>query len=400
MKKKILFVINTFSRAGAEIALLELLRRLNPDKYDISLFVLTGQGEMIEELPDYVHLLNLQYDNSSVLDGRGKRRLLWRTFGCLVKHGTGLKLSGYLFKNLMYMLKNKRIAPDKLVWRVWSDAAPVSKIQFDVAVAFLEGGATYYVADHVKAKKKAAFVHIDYRMANYSRQLDLDCYEAYQQIFTVSDEVMDCFTAVYPEMAAKTFVFHNMIDQDAIRTKALAGTGFTDDYEGFRILTVGRLTKQKALEISVKAMKLLKESGKKARWYVLGEGDQREKLQKYIKSLGLVEDFILLGAVDNPYPYFAQTDLYVHATRYEGKSIAVQEAQTLGCAILVSDCSGNREQLTDGVEGRICPFHPEDICAHIIWMMEHQEECGSYAREASKKVFSDEGQLEMLTSLA
>ena len=42
----------------------------------------------------------------------------------------------------------------------------------------------------------------------------------------------------------------------------------------------------------------------------------------------------------------------MHATGYEGKSIAIQEAQTLGCAIVASEC--NREQITDGEDGILC----------------------------------------------
>ena len=54
-------------------------------------------------------------------------------------------------------------------------------------------------------------------------------------------------------------------------------------------------------------------------------------------------------------------DFYIHATRFEGKSIAIQEAQVLGCAIAASDCSGNREQIVSGVDGLLCPFSPEGI---------------------------------------
>ena len=57
MRKKILFVINTLSRAGAEMALLEWLRKLDKeDTYELSLFVLMGQGEMIDQLPPGVHV--------------------------------------------------------------------------------------------------------------------------------------------------------------------------------------------------------------------------------------------------------------------------------------------------------------------------------------------------------
>ena len=54
--KKVLFVINTMGRAGAEMALLELLRRLKKEELELSLFVLTGQGEMLQELPEGVRL--------------------------------------------------------------------------------------------------------------------------------------------------------------------------------------------------------------------------------------------------------------------------------------------------------------------------------------------------------
>ena len=201
--------------------------------------------------------------------------------------------------------------------------------RYDLAVAFLEGGSTYYVADYVQADKKAAFVHVDYRKAGYSREMDRDCYRQYDKIFPVSDEVKASFLAVYPECAGRTEVFHNIINRDKILARAQLPGGFSDGFDGMRLLTVGRLMKQKALEVSIEAMRLLKAAGERARWYVLGEGDQRRFLEERIRTLGLEEDFLLLGAVDNPYPYMRQADLYVHASRFEGKSIAIQEAQIL-----------------------------------------------------------------------
>ena len=133
------------------------------------------------------------------------------------------------------------------------------------------------------------------------------------------------FNDVYPECRNKTLVFHNLIDREEICRKAELPGGFSDAYSGKRILTVGRLTAQKAYELAIDAMKLLKDQGVKARWYVLGEGELRNKLQQKIDSLGLKEDFLLLGAKENPYPYYKQCDLYVHATRFEGKSIAIQD---------------------------------------------------------------------------
>lgn len=169
------------------------------------------------------------------------------------------------------------------------------------------------------ADKKMTFLHVDYRQAGYTRQLDQDCYIDYDKIFTVSSEVSRSFLSVYPECKGKTEVFHNLIDQEEIRRKAMLPGGFSDIYDGFRILTVGRLTSQKAYEIAVDAMYKVKNAGVRARWYVLGEGELRNSLQAQIDGLGLQNDFILLGTAANPYPYYRQCDLYVHATRFEGK---------------------------------------------------------------------------------
>ena len=385
MKKKLLFVINTLSRAGAETALLELLRVLDSRRLDISLFVITGQGELASELPGYVRVLNTDYDNTSVLSEAGKKRLRKQALRSLCVRGNGIRLLPYLLCNLWDMLRRRSVNAEKLAWRVMSDGAPRWDTRYDLAVAYLEGGSTYYVADHVNAAKKAAFVHIDYPMAGYTRKLDRNSYDRFDRIFTVSNEVRARFLETYPEHEHKTGIFYNILNAGEICRKSRLPGGFTDQYGGTRILTIGRLTAQKAFEVSIEALKLLKDAGGRFRWYVLGEGDQRGRLEQKISELGLTEDFILCGAVDNPYPYLVQADLYVHASRFEGKSVAIQEAQILERPVLASDCSGNRENVSDGVDGKLCQFTPEGIRDGILWLMEHPEERTRYAKAAGQK---------------
>lgn len=164
-----------------------------------------------------------------------------------------------------------------------------------MAVAYLEGGSTYFVHDHVSARRKFTFLHVDYEYAGYNRFLDRNCYVDFDRIFTVSGEVKTSLIHVYPECADRTVIFHNLIDRKEILRKADLPGGFEDAYDGKRILTVGRLTAQKSYETAIDAMKLLKDQGIKVRWYVLGEGELRQKLQQKIDSLGLTEDFVLLG---------------------------------------------------------------------------------------------------------
>lgn len=397
--KKILFVINTLGHAGAETALLELLRCMEPMEYEISLYVLMGQGEMVHELPQNVKLLNKRFDPVSVLSSEGKGGLRKNVLRALFSRGTVIRLFPYIIKNFFAMLKKKQVLLDKLLWRALSDGGERFDARFDLAVAYLEGGSAYYVADHVKADRKAAFIHVDYEKAGYTRELDRVCYLGFDKVFTVSDEVRSAFVNVYPECEDRTEVFHNIVNRERIRSKAQLPGGFRDDYAGVRILSVGRLTVQKAFEVSIDAMKLLKDKGERVRWYVLGDGDQRKSLEEKIKQLGLEEDFLMPGAVDNPYPYMAQADIYVHASRFEGKSIAIQEAQILGKPILVSDCSGNREQVVPEVDGLMCRLTPEGIYCGIMKLIHDEEMRIRLGTEAQKRNAEDERQIEKLLSM-
>lgn len=384
--KTILFVINTFGvGGGAEKALLELLNQINYKEYEVHLYVLTGQGDLIAQLPGEVKLLNKRYFPISVLDHKGKVQLMKTAAKAMIVRGTILKRAGYLAKNLVDMIKAGEIRMDKLLWKILSDGAQRLDMEYDLAVAYLEGGSTYYISSHVKAKKKAAFIHIDYTDAGYNRKLDEECYLSFHHIFTVSESVRKAFVLAYPECIQKTTVLYNLINREKIIDKSMEAGGFPDNYDGFRILTVGRLVPQKAISMAINTMKILKKTGKPFRWYVLGEGELRKELQEQIYEMGLEEDFFLLGMKENPYPYYAQCDLYAHTAHYEGMSVAIEEAQVLGCAIVAVEYHGVQEQIIDGIDGRISKFDPEVLAENIIDLFDHPKQMHDYAAAASEK---------------
>ncbi len=398
MSKRILFVMNTLGRAGAETALMELLGRLETS-CEIDLYVLMGQGELVSKLPPGVRLLNKGFSDCSVFSAKGRFRMAGTVIKAMLNRATVVRLIPYLCRNIWAMLKKGRVQTDKLLWRVLSDGGMRISREYDLAVAFLEGGAAYYVADHVKARKKAAFIHIDYEQAGYTRSLDRDCYLQFDALFPIAEEIRDKLLMVYPECADRTQVFHNLINREVILEKSVQGEGFTDGYTGTRILTVGRLNSQKSYPVAIRAMKLLKDAGCRARWYVLGEGEERRALEHRIAEYGLEEDFVLAGAVENPFPYYRQADLYVHATRYEGKSIAIQEAQILGCAIIASDCTGNREQIIHGSDGILCKLSPEAVRDAILELLADEPLRGRLRQAAACKQVTYEEDIELLTGL-
>ena len=79
--KKILFVINTLGGAGAEKALIELLKHFPREQYEVSLYVLLDQGELISQIPEHVKVLYREYSDASVLSKEGKKvlnRKIWK----------------------------------------------------------------------------------------------------------------------------------------------------------------------------------------------------------------------------------------------------------------------------------------------------------------------------------
>lgn len=396
MKSSILFVMNTMGQAGAETALVSMLQKIDPREYDIDLYVMLGQGELFDRVPRYVNVINRMHSNHSVLSAKGHFGLACRTLHRAFRNGAIFTWLPYGIKNYRAMKKAGRVLPDKLLWKLLADGARRFPQEYDLAVSFIEGASTYYVANHVQAKHKIAYVHVDYEMAGYTTDLDEGAYEAIDEIYAVSDEVQKGFLKVHPECLPKMRVFHNILDRKSILKMAMKGTGFEDDYEGYRILTVGRLNVQKAYEIAIQALALVRSHGYDARWYAMGEGVMREDLERKIAQNGLQDDFILMGKRSNPYPYYWECDLYVHATRFEGKSIAVQEAQILGCPIIVSDVNGNREQVNHGIDGMICALNPAAVAEAIEFMIENPEARARMGEAACHKEVEHDQELEDL----
>ena len=215
-KKKILFVTNTMGRAGAEKCLQALLELLDPQQYDMSVYSIINRGELYDDMPDYVHILNKKPCNQSVLDNAGLRAITRQILWSLLKKFSFITYIPYFFRILAHQIKTKHLDFSKLFWMLLARNAKRFDEEYDLAVAFIEGAATYYVAKYVKAKKKATYVHIDYLAAGYLPKLDKPYYDKFDRVFCVSDTVRQVFLKAYPEYADKTFFFHNMVPRERI----------------------------------------------------------------------------------------------------------------------------------------------------------------------------------------
>jgi len=400
VKKQILFVINTMGRAGAETALINLMNKLlTMGGYELSLYAIIPRGELFARVPEGVHILNKRFSCDSVLSLSGRLAIMGQAVRAFFCRLNGLRMLPEMLRNIRAQKKETgRIQPDKALWRLLAASASAPKKQYDLAVAYIEGAAVYYLADKVQARKKAAFIHIDYQKAGYTPAMDQGCYERIDKIFTVSDEVKEKFCAVYPQYREKTMLFRNLLDQDRIRAKAKE-QGFTDGFDGIRLVTVGRLHYQKGYDIAIEACARLREMGYNVRWNILGEGPEQANLEKLIAQYGMQEHFILMGAVDNPYPYVNAATIYVHATRFEGKSIAIEEAQVLGKTIVASDCTGNTEQIIPGVDGLLLTLNAENLTNTLKYALDHPEICKELRENVLKKQLDHPEDLRAMLSM-
>ena len=398
-KKKILFVTNTMGRAGAEKCLQALLELLDPAQYDLSVYSIINRGELYSDMPEYVHILNKKPCTKSVLDNAGLAAIARQIGWSLLRKFHFITYIPYFFRALAHQIKIKRLDFSKLFWMLLARSAKRFDEEYDLAVAFIEGAATYYVADYVKARKKATYVHIDYLAAGYNPKTDKKYYDKFDRVFCVSDTVRRVFLKAYPEYESKTFFFHNMVPRERILRLAKEGKGFDDGFDGLRILTVGRLHYQKAYDLAIPALAQLRRRGHNVRWYVIGEGAEEDNLRVLIKQNGVEDSFILMGCFANPYPYIAGCDIYSQASRFEGWCIALAESLVLARPVLASRCAGNEEQVTDGETGVLIDLSTENIVAGMEKLITDPALRAKFTENLSGVALDFRKDLEMLHAL-
>lgn len=121
------------------------------------------------------------------------------------------------------------------------------------------------------------------------------------------------------------------------------------------ILGVGTLKESKDFQNLIRAFHFVRKE-KDSQLCILGEGEERSNLEKLIKNLGLENDISLPGAVNDPFPYMEQADVFVLSSIWESFGLVLIEAMMTGTPVVSTDCpTGPAEILKDGLYGRLVP---------------------------------------------
>ncbi len=161
-----------------------------------------------------------------------------------------------------------------------------------------------------------------------------------------------------------------------------------------KLLSIGRFNVQKGFDIGISAAKRLKDNGIKFVWYILGDGGLRQDFEKQINELGLQEYVILPGIKSNPYPYINSCTIFVQPSRFEGKSIVLDEAKILCKPILVTNYPTVASSITANLNGRIVELTDEAVADGIKYMLQNKDYCDLLVKELTEETNSNEHEIQ------
>ena len=396
MKKRLLIVSHALELGGAERSLIGLLDALNPEAWEIDLFLLRHEGELMEAIPAHVNLLP-QIPAYTVLARPMKDTL---------KEGhillTAARLAGRMFArryDRKHGFTESGVSLEyshKFTYRLMPDICPDT--QYDLAISFLTPH--YICAEKVRAKKKLAWIHTDYSRIQVNRKSELAMWDLYDHIVSISDAVTDSFLGLFPELKAKIMLIENILPEKLIHRQADAFSAEAEMPEkGIRLLSIGRFCYQKNFDnVPDIGVRLLK-SGLDIYWYLLGFGPDENLICQKIEEAGMEKRVIVLGKKENPYPYIKACDLYVQPSRYEGKAVTVREAQMLGKPVVITRYATSSSQLEEGVDGVVVPMDNEGCAAGIAELLQDSVRMEQLRETCRKRDYSNALEAEKLSVL-
>ena len=373
MKKKVLFVMNGMRLGGAERSLVNLLEALDYDKYEIDLLLFLNDGAFLPLIPPQVRRIDSEEELFCLYSANRKERLNPRHPILSAEH--------FLFTCLARRRVRSLEGSRQYRWvRYYKKRIPPLEKEYDIAISYLQVEQLYYLVDKVSAKRKLAWVHTDYSKIATDRDIDLSYFEQVDGIVSISDECVNILRELFPPVADKCHMLPNINSSQVIR--GLSKEFYPEEYArdgALTLVSVGRVIPLKGFDMAIDAAEVLKNKGVDFRWYVIGDGPMRAELQQKANDKGLGESFFFEGLKSNPYPYVANADIMVQTSRYEGKSVVLDEAKIMGTPIVSTNYTTVHDQVS-AEEGIITEMSGDAIAEGILRMMKEKERYAAYLK--------------------
>lgn len=362
-RKKILFTANKMNIGGIEKSLLSLLNVLDPEKYDIHLALMQPGGGFFDRIPSYVTVSFIpSLERLTQFIGAKVRYTLRNIAAGNISHAlttlyryTVCKLSGSLNPLISSFIESE-------------PGLEILNTEYDLAIAY-PGPSEFLdclLAFHIKARKKAMWIHFDIDRVYHNRKSALQTNGCYDKVFCVSEDARRIYCRHYPPFTERADIFYNIVDSNEILRSADEPSSFRPArHPAINIVSVGRLHPQKGFDIALDAAAILRSKDIRFMWHIVGGGDMADELRARCGELHLDDYVKFYGATTNPYPFMKGADIYVQPSRYEGFCITLAEAKTFGMPIVATDFVGALEQLSQSPNAVICKPEAKSIALAI-----------------------------------
>ena len=355
MKKKLIFITEALWIGGIETALVNLLNRLDYNRFDVTCLVLRDSLDVADRITPQCRLIVSDRQHKVTFPkGYGCKRL----YNIMEEPQNAAKFRRFRWSAL------------RVVFRAAEAKCYASYVKkqlkgehFDTAVIYSDRAAETAVRA-VSADRFLMFYHHGAMRREYH---DAYGYRKADKVIAVSPALAEKLRTYRSKYADKIISVNNIIDIDGVREKGLDIPTVKFSADCFNIVSCGRLSHAKGMDIAVDACaKLVADGFTGFHWYIVGGGPEESALREQIMRLGLEDCVSLLGMQSNPYPYIRCADLYVQPSRFEAFGLTIREAQVLAVPVLSTRTDGSAELISDGETGLLCESDADSIAAAVI----------------------------------
>ncbi|MEE0913015.1 MAG: glycosyltransferase [Ruminococcus sp.] len=339
MKKKIIFVSKALWIGGIETALVNLLNNIDYDKYDVTCLVLKAELNMADKINPNCRLLIADREQCYTFTEEYKYSRLY--------HLTEESESpSKLHQLLMWSVPAIRWVENRLYIKYIRNLMKAEA--FDTAIIYSDVVAEPVIRA-IKASRYLMFYHHGAMRHVYHDKIG---YKKSEKIIAVSENQANELKKFVPKYADKITFVNNLTDYEGIRKKA--DMPIEDDFskDNFNIVSCGRISHEKGMDLAVKACAQLVADGfDNIKWWIVGGGPAENEVRDLVKELKMDRYVNMVGMKSNPYPYIKKADLYVQPSRFEGYPMTILEALVIGQPVFSTNNNGAKEIIRDGKTG-------------------------------------------------
>ena len=383
--------MNNLRCGGAENALVSLLQELDYSKYEVDLFLFQKDGMFLSKVPQQVVILD-EAEEFKYIEGR--------LVSTLVLALRKLRLDLFFMRlGISYLAlaeKNPSIRTQKS-WKLLRNVLKKKHKKYDVAIGYMENFPNNYVIEKVDATTKIGFIHNDYNDLKLDPSLDHHYFNEFDYVATISNKCLLSLKQNFPNLTSKFIEIPNTVSSSLINN--MAEEPIAIETTSPIILTIARLHTQKGIDLALEAAALLVEKKIDFIWYFIGDGMEKVNLERQAKALNISHCIQFFGLQDNPYPYLKACTLYVQPSRFEGKSIAIEEAKFLNKPIVVTNYSSVSDQISAMQNGYIVEINPISIAKGIEFVLSNVDLQNQFKSNLSEEMKAKQTNIDVLTQL-